>query len=114
MTQTATPPSPPKIPTGREIFDAIMGHIEVELTTEGLKTIAEKYKNETHEDLEARKKRYAAAFERYEQAYMGYMDVLHSQVLRFRKESFTQVEMEVKGKDQAALENLSQQFQTAV
>jgi hypothetical protein len=42
------------------------------------------------------------------------MDVLHSQVLRFRKESFTQVEMEVKGKDQAALENLSQQFQTAV
>lgn len=98
---------PPKIPTGKEIYDAIMGHIEPELTSAGVAAAAEAFKKETHEQQEARQKRYELAFERYEQAYQGYMATLHSQVQRFRKSSFDQVEMEDRSQDAGFLDQIS-------
>jgi hypothetical protein len=109
MMPTPNPASvilPPKVPTGQEIFDAIMGHIEPELTSEGLKTIPAKYKGESREDLQRRKQRYELAFERYEQAYEGYMQTLHSQVARYRRESFTNAELEDRRDDNRALGQL--------
>lgn len=100
--------SPPKIPTGQELYDAIMGHIEPELTSEGLKTLADKYKGESPADFEARKKRYAAAVERYEQAYVGYMEMLHAQVTRFRRDSVAQVELDDRHQDEESLNSLNQ------
>ncbi len=98
--------SPPKVPTGQEIFDAIMGHIEPELTTEGLKTVPVTYKNETPEQLAARKQRYELAFERYEQAYEGYMQTLHAQVGKYRRASFTNAELNDRRHDEGALGQL--------
>lgn len=107
---TSTHLTPPKIPTGQEIFDAIMGHIEPELTTQGLETLEQKYVNETQEERDARKKRYALAFERYETAYEGYMGTLHAQVTRYRRESFGRAEMEDKQEDQSVLDRINQSF----
>ncbi len=101
-------PQPPRIPTGREIFDAIMLHIEPDLTSEGARHVKEKYAAETPEQREARKQRYELAFERYEQAYEGYMSTLHSQVMRFRRDSFSQVEMEDRARDQGVIQSLTQ------
>ncbi|MBI3331899.1 hypothetical protein HYZ99_02980 [Candidatus Peregrinibacteria bacterium] len=84
----------PVIPTGQELFDVIMGQIEPELTTEGVKTLDQKYQNETAEGLMERKKRYDLAFERYDQAYEGYVGTLQAQMQRYRKHSFNQAEME--------------------
>lgn len=93
------PPDPPAgqaphIPTGQELFDVIMGNIEPELTSEGSKKLDQKYQNETTEELMARKKRYDLAFERYDQAYEGYIATLQAQMERFRKQSFVSAEME--------------------
>ena len=106
-----TPPAaltPPKIPTGQEIFDAIMQHIEPELTTEGLKTVDAKYTGEAPAAKEARRKRYTLAFERYEQAYEGYMATLHAQVQRYRRESFDRVETEDRTREDGVLASLGQ------
>ena len=100
-------PVPPKIPTGQEIFDAIMGHIEPELTTEGLKATVETYKNETLEERKVRKQRYELAFERYEQAYEGYMATLHTQVTRYRRDSFKNAEMEDRQEDAGLMDQLT-------
>ena len=108
-TQTQ-PPVPPKIPTGQEVFDAIMGHIEPELTSEGTKMLDERYKNETPEELDTRKKRYVLAYERYEQAYEGYIETLHAQVMRYRHESIVQVEVEDRMEDAKAIDVLSKGF----
>ncbi len=110
-----TPPSaltPPKIPTGQEIFDAIMQHIEPELTTEGLKTVDAKYKDEAPAARDARRKRYTLAFERYEQAYEGYMATLHAQVQRFRKQSFERVETEDRAREDGVLASLGHHLLT--
>jgi hypothetical protein len=106
--------SPPRIPTGQEIFDIIMSHIEPELTSEGLKAIDAKYASETPEDKQARRKRYEQAFVRYEQAYQGYMATLNEQVQRFYRQSFTHIEQEDRqreGGDLSAIE--AQLFQAA-
>ena len=71
-----------------------MGNIEPELTSEGVKAVEQKYSNETPEELMERKKRYDLAFERYDQAYEGYIATLQAQMERFRKQSFVHAEME--------------------
>ena len=109
-TQNPTSLIPPVIPTGQEIFDAIMGQIEPELTTEGIKTLAEKYKNETPANEYERRKRYALAYERYEKAYDETMATLHTQVDRYRRSSFSQVEQEDRANESAAFEALNHQL----
>ncbi len=110
MTKT----DPPRIPTGQELFDSIMEHIEPELTSQGVKKLAETYKNETPADQATRKQRYELAFERYEQAYQGYLDTLQAQVERYRHESFRQVELEDQNKEQSVMQRLQQSiFQIA-
>ncbi len=106
-------PPPPKIPTGQELFDAIMGHIEPELTTEGIKDLETRYAAETPQQADARRKRYTLAFDRYEQAYEGYMATLHAQVMRFRRASFDQVETEDRQDEGGFLQALSQKLSLA-
>src|SRR3989338_10631299 len=108
------PPDPPaatapSIPTGQELYDLIMGNIEQELTTEGLKTIAAKYANETTEEKYERKKRYDLAFDRYAQAYEGYIGTLQAQMERYRKQSFQHVELSDRTSEAGFLETIFQQ-----
>ena len=112
-TPIPTPPSPPKIPTGRELFDSLMAHIEPELTSEGWKTLEEKYKNETPEERALRTKRYELAFERCQQAFDDYMETLDMQVSRYRREAFAHAEMEDRGQEEGFLNQLSAYFPQA-
>ena len=105
---TQTQPQRPSIPTGQELYDQIMGHIEPELTTEGLKLLEAHYKDETPEQLAARKQRYALAFERYDQAYSEYIETLQAQVDRYRRESVRKVEVDDRQQEAGMLDNLSQ------
>ncbi|MSR87463.1 hypothetical protein EXS70_04845 [Candidatus Peribacteria bacterium] len=106
-------PTPPKIPTGKELYDALMEHIEPELTSEGSKLIEEKYKGETPENKAARMQRYDLAFERYEQAYHDYMDTLDTQVVRYRREAFSRSELEDRKQEEGLLDQLSSLFEKA-
>ncbi len=100
--------APPRIPTGQELYDLIMAHIEPELTTEGLKNLKEKYKDENPEQLASRKQKYQVAFDRYEQAYQGYLATLQTQVDRFYRASFAQVEVEDRQYESATMQSLQQ------
>ena len=111
--QATTLPQPPKIPTGQEIFDAIMGHIEPELTSAGVKALPDLYKNETPEQKGARQKRYELAIERYEQAYEGYIATLHTQVRRYAAESYRHVEMTDRRDEGGFLDQLTHQILAA-
>ena len=108
-----SPPVPPKIPTGRELYDALMVHIEPELTSEGSKLIAETYKNETPENKAARMQRYQLAFERCQQAYDEYMQTLDAQVTRYRHEALAHVELSDRSHDEGMLDQLGSLFQQA-
>lgn len=109
------PPDPPAgaaphIPTGQELYDLIMGNIEQELTTEGLKMLKVKYAGETTEEKYARKKRYDVAFGRYKEAYEGYIATLQAQMERYRRHSFRQIETD----DQQVEQGLLGKIQSAM
>lgn len=116
MTPTSTAatgtkaPEPPQIPAGQEVFDVIMEHIEPDLTSKGLQKLDEKYVDEKPEETAARQKRYDLAFEKYDQAFDGYMATLHTQVARFRKESFQYAEMKQRTRESDALKTIDTSF----
>ena len=98
----------PVVPTGQELYDSIMGHIEPDLTTESLKTLAQKYEGETPEQTATRKRRYDLAFERYDQAYADYVETLHAQAHRYRRQSFDQAELKNREQEGSILDSLQQ------
>lgn len=112
MTNVTVPAAPavPKIPSGQEIYDAIMAYIEPDLTTAGSQQLKEKYKAETPEQFKARKKRYALAYDRYAQAYEGYMNMLNAQVDRYRRDSFAYAEVEDRAEEGQYLQQLASLF----
>lgn len=109
-----TDPQSFTIPTGQELFDSIMAHIEPDLTSENLKTLDQKYAGETEDETWTRKQRYELAFERYEQAYSGYVETLQAQANRYRKQSIQKVELEHREKESGFLGTIEQAiFQAA-
>lgn len=110
----SNPVSPPAIPTGRDLYDTIMGAIEPELTTAGMQTLDAKYKGETKEQLVSRQARYDIAFAQYNKAYAGYIEALSAQATRYSKEAFAKAELEHRAEDEQSLDALSQAiFQSA-
>ena len=103
-------PIPPQIPTGQELYDALMAHIEPELTTEGAKSLAAKYQNESPVDRAARKKKYELAFERCQKSYDEYMATLHTQVGRYRRDAFRHAEVEDRSHDSTMLDAIGNYF----
>lgn len=61
-----------RLPTAREVYDAIMGGIEPELVTDQLPLLDAKYANETPVEKTVRMERYGRAFVAYEIAYEAY------------------------------------------
>ena len=102
------PVAKPRIPTGQELYDAIMCEIEPELTTDGVKRIAQTYKDETPHERYERKKRYILAFERYDQAYEGYIQTLQTQVDRYCKSSFEAAEVEDREQEKSSMDAIHQ------
>lgn len=104
---TPTPPSPPKIPTGTELYNMLMQNIEPELTEEGRKLAAEAYKNETPEQNAIRMRRYQIAFDRCNEAYDDYMQMLGTQVERYRRDSLSFVETKTKADESKVLDTIT-------
>lgn len=108
-----TSPASPKIPTGRELYDALMGHIEPELVTDAVKMIDGKYNDETPENHAMRMKRYNLAFERYEESYRQYMATLDAQVTRYRRAAFAHTELQDRSAEESVLERIGTFLQRA-
>lgn len=62
------------LPVGQDvtIYDMLMQPIEPELTTTGLQTLTEKYRDEQPEDTKKRRARYRAAFRAYDTAFAAW------------------------------------------
>jgi len=90
--QTFTLPPLPKILPGKQVYDSIMQQIDPELVSSSLPILKEKYKNETAEEKEERKKRYNAAFKKYHEMYSAYSADLDARIHRYHKESMKSIE----------------------
>lgn len=98
--------TPPKIHGGQEVYDSIMGDIEPELTTAGLATLDEKYKDETAEAAAERLERYKKAFEEYNKRYAEYKQKQDDAVKKYGRDLAADVENKASAKDATALDDI--------
>lgn len=103
----ATIPLPPKILSGKDVYNRIMGSIEPELMTESLPTLMAKYANENQTDRDARMERYKKAFVAYEKAYKEFLLTQESGLRTYKGAVMSAVEKRSGGNDNDALENIS-------
>lgn len=75
-----------------EIYDAIMGRIEPELTSAQIPTLEEKYKNETTEEKMARDARYAAASEEFDRQLTAFNAAMSQKVRSSHREAMGSLE----------------------
>ena len=92
--------------SGDAIYDEMMGAIEPELISSQIDGLAEKYKNETPEEAEARKTRYNAAYAEYEKRLSEYLTQKQSEATSRKRKAMSSIEKEDRKVEDEQLSNL--------
>lgn len=96
----------PALPTGREIYDTLMGAIEPDLLIAHVDGLEQRYARETVDDYGKRMERYRKAFDEYDRQYAEYMSALSQQVTTYRKVSRKALEEETRAEEAAHMSSL--------
>lgn len=100
-----------RIPTGEEIYNALMVSIEPELTTPSIPLLDEKYKDENAADRTARLERYCAAYEAYDIAYEKWIAEFNQLVNAYRKEAMRSAEVRERKQEVEMMAHIESQFE---
>jgi hypothetical protein len=100
-----------KVPTGQQVYDALMRKIEPELITANLKKLDAPYKNESEADRKARYKRYSKAFQEYKKQFKDWSDNLRNAVKNFRRAVIKAAEKKNRTEEETAMQALEAQMQ---
>ncbi|HAI97992.1 TPA: hypothetical protein DCL30_00410 [Candidatus Peribacteria bacterium] len=101
------------VPTGTQVYDALMLQIDPELLTANIPSLGEKYRDETPEAKAERLKRYGASYARYDQVFLEWITSLHAAVRSYRHEALQSAEAQNQEKEATGLLQLQSQFKTA-
>lgn len=102
--------APAVLPSGVQIYDALMSQIEPELLSINATMLAEQYKNETPAERKARMARYKAAFQKYDAAYAAWASEFHHAVTAHRSEAFQAAEEKMMEEEEKILTDLENKF----
>ena len=108
MTQTTTDNGKTSftVPTGDEIYDALMSDIDMDLITVNLPLLDAKYAGESTQERTARFKRYEEAYAKYDEAYAIWIQTLNQSVEQYRHEALRSAEAKDRVNDELALKAL--------
>ncbi len=106
-------PQLPQFPSGQEVYDAIMGQIEPELTSRQLPTLQQKYATETAEESQERQARYDKAFAEYGKRYSAFSEQLAGQVHSFQRIAISAAEMSTKADEEDGLAAIASSIASA-
>ena len=87
-----------------------MKQIEPELLSSSLPLLKEKYKNETTEQKEIRRKRYNAAFVKYDELYAVYIADMEARIRRYRREAMQSIEVWSQTREGEKLNDIAASF----
>lgn len=94
------------LPTGKDVYDALMGLIEPELVTAELPRLEERFTSDSPDDRKARMQRYAAAFKAYEKAFADYIHRIDEKARSCAKLMRENAESRASEEESVAQENL--------
>lgn len=98
------------IPTGQEVYDAIMETVEPELVTDNLDALDAPYEGETADERKSRYERYSKAFIEYRQQFQKWVHRFQGAVKTFRKSLVNAAESTNRTEEEAALSALETQM----
>jgi len=102
---------PPVIPGGTELYNQIMSDIEMDLTTENMPLLYEKYEGESEADQKVRMARYADAFAEYEKRFEQYQAKQSEEIRSFGNNALAFIENKDRQSDDEALHSLESSIQ---
>ena len=102
----ATALVPPKILSGKEVYDALMQEIEPELISDNIPKLKEQYKNETPEEWQKRKKKYNDAFAKLYEKYDSYLADLDQRIHRYHRETVGAIEKQSRAGEERAIDQM--------
>lgn len=100
------------IPTGDQLYNMLMAKIEVDLMTDQLPLLDEKYKNETPEQAQVRAVRYEKAFAEYDKRLNAYLAALEAEVREHQSTARKSLEHEERTREEQKLDTLEQAMNT--
>lgn len=102
-----TLPAPPKIQSGREIYDSIMRQIEPELVSGALPLLSKLYESENPDQKRIRGERYRQAFIKYYEMFDVYVADMKERIHRYQRDAMKTVEEASRWEESGELNNLS-------
>jgi predicted transcriptional regulator len=99
-----------ELPSGQDVYDALMSEIEPELTSSQIPLLAKKYAKESASDKAARLKRYNAAYVSYGEAFKKWSDELNQLVIRMKHDAMASAESDDRTLEAADLSRLETSF----
>lgn len=94
------------LPTGVQIYDAIMKGIEPELMSANLSHLDDAYPHETEQHHAERYKRYTAAFARYDEIFEEWKGQVHAESAQMRRQALERKEQQSRTQEEAELSDL--------
>lgn len=99
-----------EIPSAIDIYDAIMGDIELELVSVAIPHLQEKYKDETQEERKARMERYQKAYTEFHKRYTEWITEMKKLFNDYKRKALQLAEQKTKEKEEQELANFDAQF----
>lgn len=103
-----------KLPSGKDIYDALMGKIELDLVSTNIPHLTEWYQDETQEQRAVRYARYAKAYAAYDAAFADWSNQLSAAVATYRRAGLASAEEQAKAAEKSNLDAIEAQFSTAI
>lgn len=110
-TSTSGAPVPPVILGGEELYNQIMSGIEVDLTTENMPTLDEKYVGESEADQKVRMARYSEAFAEYQVQFEEFQKKQSAEIRTFGNTAISYIENQDRASDDDVLDSLEASMQ---
>lgn len=102
-----------RIPTGAQVYDALMARIEPELVSANLPTLDVKHAGENALQRAARYARYSKAFAAYDLAFRQWMTELSQAVQLFRRRAIRSAEEKSRGHEHHELTSIESQLEAS-
>lgn len=94
------------LPTGEQLYDALMILIEPELISANIPLLEEKYKNESPVERAARMQKYQKAMEEYDKRYSALIAALNADVAKMKRDGIAAIEKKSATKEVSVLSNI--------
>lgn len=110
MTSPQTASAQQQDEISREIYDSLMAEIEPDLLLASIPLLDIKYAAETPTEHEARMKRYAVAYKKFEEAFLAFKSGVKGSIRTAKKQSLREKEQESAAVDREKLDAISKKF----